>query len=223
MKETGILFTPENIRAIRDGRKTQTRRVCDAYGEHLHFGKKLNEWDLSSGPYQLEEEHFPVWHWRGNTPAVIGQWAQDLQTDVDDNCTLPIRNPYGQSGDRLYVKEGIIVDSRTGELEGYYLDGCRPTTRPYLKRLTAMFMAKKYARTWLELTDVRVERLQDISEDDSKAEGAEWIGPEIMYPDEPLAEYPYRRGYQKLWDSINKVKHPWSSNPFVWVLEFRVI
>jgi hypothetical protein len=86
-----------------------------------------------------------------------------------------------------------------------------------------MFMAKKYARTWLELTDVRVERLQDISEDDSKAEGAEWIGPEIMYPDEPLAEYPYRRGYQKLWDSINKVKHPWSSNPFVWVLEFRVI
>ena len=109
ISEKGIMFTPDNIRAIREGRKTQTRRFCDAFGENLHYGKKLNEWALSSGPYQLTEEDFPVWHWRGKTPAVIGQWAQDIQTDVDDNCMVPVSNPYGKKGDSLYVKEGTWV------------------------------------------------------------------------------------------------------------------
>jgi hypothetical protein len=88
-----------------------------------------------------------------------------------------------------------------------------------------MFMAKRYSRTWLEITDVRVEQVHDISEEDAKAEGAIPIYPHdgIMYPDEPLSEYHYRRGFQKLWDSINKAKHPWSSNPWCWCIGFRKI
>jgi hypothetical protein len=77
---------------------------------------------------------------------------------------------HGKIGDRLYVKEGVIVWDGVKKLVGYYMDGCRPTMRGH-KRLTAMFMAKQYARTWLEITDVRVEKLQDISEEDAKAEG----------------------------------------------------
>ena len=196
MKETGILFTPENHRAILNKAKWQTRRVINyqSTGKRPSI-KNLPYWETTHGK-------------RG----------------VESFLCDPLSCPYGVPGDRLYVKEGIIVDDAFDppELAGYYMDGVRATL-PNQKRLTAMFMAKRYARTWLELTDVRIECLHDISEEDAKAEGSEWIGPEIMYPDEPLAEYPYRRGYQKLWDSINKVKHPWSKNDWVWVLEFRVI
>lgn len=86
-----------------------------------------------------------------------------------------------------------------------------------------MFMPKSAARTWLELTDVRVQRLQDISNEDAKAEGAEPIYPPVMYPDEPLSEWHYYRGFEKLWDSINKKTHPYSSNPWVWALTFERI
>jgi len=134
--------------------------------------------------------------------------------------------PHGIPGNKLYIKEGVIISKAFNPpaLSGYYMDGCR-VEYPEQKRLTAMFMPKRFARTWLEITDVRVERVQDISEEDAKAEGAIPIYPHdgIMYPDEPLSEYHYRRGFQKLWDSINKAKHPWSSNPWCWCIGFRKI
>ena len=84
-----------------------------------------------------------------------------------------------------------------------------------------MFMPKHMARTWLEITDVRVERLQEISESDAIDEGTgvwleghpheEWDGD----PDQ------YRKGYRELWDSINRKAHPWSSNPWVWKIVFE--
>jgi hypothetical protein len=161
------------------------------------------EWDLS-GVWQDDDGRF---------------WL-DVQTEVDDNSHEELHCPQGVPGDRLYIKEGIIVYEdalEVTQLSGYYMDGYR-VTKPDEKRLTAIFMPKRMARTWLELTDVRVERLQDISEEDAIAEGiGDWtaIG---GWNAETAVE-----AYHKLWDSINKKKHPWTNNDWVWVLTFREV
>jgi len=182
------------------------------------------------------EEDFPVWHWRGSKEAQVGDWAQEIQTEVDDNCTCHIRNPYGKAGDRLYIKEGVIVTAPAwtaitgkpdGTLLGYYMDG-RRVENAWDKRLTAMFMAKRYARTWLEITDVRVQRVQEISEEDAIAEGIQRQAlPDLKgnhfhwgdkTKDRCKTAVEASRG---LWDSINGKKHLWSSNPYVWCLTYR--
>ena len=187
MKETGILFTPDNHRLIISGEKTQTRRV-------------------------ITRIHSPH----------------------DEN--RPKHCPYGQVGDKLYIKEGIIISKvfDPPALSGYYMDGCR-VEYPEQKRLTAMFMAKRYARTWMELTDVRVERLQDISAEDALSEGISktdfWKPKEVegrpfeekWWDDHEFWQRYPQIAYSKLWDSINKKKYPWENNPWVWCLSFRKI
>jgi len=171
MKETGILFTPENIRSIREGRKTQTRCVIAYEWNHMYTPseyfpytrkaleqskKKEDDFVTFSEPY-TEIVGEPVWFYSwGNA-----RW---------------LRSPFGKEGDKLYIKEGVITHVSIPQLVGYYMDGCRVTER-WEKRLTAMFMPKWAARTWLEITDVRVQKLQDISEEDAIAEGVE--SPEI--------------------------------------------
>lgn len=192
MKETGILFTPENIRLIREGRKVQTRRVLKAefyHRESLATIKPIdNEFLLERWPEQ---------------ERMMGNFGR---------CDR-IQCPYGGVGDKLYIKEGVIVwdgiKTPVG-LVGYYMDGVRPTLRGH-KRLTAMFMAKRYARTWLEITDVKVERVQDISEEDCIAEGC---------PKEYCLGINW---YKHLWDKINGKKHPWSSNHWVFAITFKQI
>jgi len=205
MKETGILFTPPNHRLILSGKKVQTRRV-------------INPQPQEPGVLTTGDGNWRVLLKNGMT-KVFG-WEHDC--------------PYGGVGDKLYVREGIIIHADGNTLAGYYMDGARVTNLGE-KRLTAMFMAKRYARTWLELIDVRAERLQDISAEDALAEGISktdfWKPKEVE--GKPFEEkwwddnefwkrYP-QIAYSKLWDSINKKKHPWEQNPFVWVLEFRKI
>jgi len=84
-------------------------------------------------------------------------------------------------------------------------------------------MPRWASRITLEITAVRVERLQDISEEDAKAEGVEPIGIPAVDPftGEHLGDEPsWRYGFQCLWERINGKKHSWSSNPWVWVIEF---
>jgi hypothetical protein len=196
MKETGILMTPENHRAILNKTKWQTRRV-------------INPQPQPPGVLTIGDGNWRVLLKNGMTK--VFDWQRDC--------------PHGQVGDKLYIKEGIIIDDAfdSPELAGYYMDGARATL-PNQKRLTAMFMAKKYARTWLELTDVKVERLQDISEEDSIAEGITRNGDRYdSHVDGYSGWGSAKEAYKELWDSINQKKHPWSSNPWCWVLEFCVI
>jgi hypothetical protein len=90
----------------------------------------------------------------------------------------------------------------------------------------SIFMPRWASRITLEVTGVRVERLQEITEEDAIREGTEPAYLADLRPDGLLRDGPshaYRAGFHDLWDSINGKTYPWASNPFVWVIEFRRI
>jgi hypothetical protein len=151
---------------------------------------------------------------RVTVPESPGMWN-------DKGATL-IGAPYAV-GDRLYIKEGIIRHASIPQLVGYYMDGCR-VTEHWEKRVTAMFMPKWAARTWLEITDVRAQRLQDISEADAMDEGTGvWFESHNLHEEWDGDPDQYRKGYRELWDSINAKKHPWANNDWVWAITFRKV
>ena len=197
MRERPILFNTEMVQAILDGRKIQTRRVV-----------------------KLPDGNYPEAWFVGDVIDGIAQFTND-QTgrEVDILC------PYGQTGDRLYVRE-------TWRPKGHNF----PTGFPYEYKATAeqdgvpvdepwkssMFMPKKAARIWLEITDIRVERVQDITEEDAFNEGV--LTSTLNHPH---YVYTFWEGFQHLWDSINAKrdngKYSWEQNPWVWVVEFKMV
>ena len=214
MKETGMLFKPEMVQAIRDGKKTQTRRVM----------KTQPTLEILGGDR--------MW----GHPDLGGQFAEH----VFGACAAKLLTcPYGQPGDRLYVKETWCqkIDMKTARhIDGefnYKADGLHVVKidglgfHEFTKSgkeaspwQSPLMMPKKVARLWLELTDVRAERVQDISEGDAQAEGVET--PKFVYPDTPREAYSYREQFKLLWNSING-PDAWGRNDWVWVLTFKRI
>ncbi len=158
-------------------------------------------------------------------------WSRCLDLDFDDDRERArIGCPYGARGDRLWVREAVSLLSCKGpgrDLATYDADG-RTTpldTWPWKReRQPGMFMPRGMSRITLEVTSVRVERLQDITEKDARAEGVE---PAITYtkcyPSKLAADgehRSYRDGFAKLWHAINGADS-WQANPWVWVVEFR--
>ena len=132
--------------------------------------------------------------------------------------------PYGKVGDQLWVKEAIrawtFIDD-DGPCVEYVADGHIHDDATWVwKRdsLPSMFMPKGLSRITLEIADVRVQRLQEISEADAVAEGvAEYARVALGEPD-ALTAYGQ---YAFLWDSINAKRAPWDSNPWVWAITFE--
>jgi hypothetical protein len=125
-----------------------------------------------------------------------------------------IRCPYGQPGDRLWVKETFCTPYTIGKpVKGQQIryrsthedDGMTYKWRP------SIFMPRWASRLTLEVVSVRVERLQEISEGDAIEEGITWD-----------QDHDYIGEYRKLWESING-PGSWDANPFVWVVEFKRI
>lgn len=185
MKERPILFSGPMVRAILDGRKTQTRRII----------KNPDFYGCPTGDCP---------HWN----------QKECDAAMAKSC------PYGKPGDRLWVKETFVapVDGKPvyrASIPYGNLDCHFKPWRP------SIFMPRKASRITLEITSIRVERLNDISEEDAKAEGAEiqketpggWVicGPRIGS---------YREGYRWLWEQINGADS-WDANPWVWVIEFK--
>jgi hypothetical protein len=186
-KETPIIFSTPMVQAILEGGKTMTRRV------------------VKCAPYSGSEEELPTQY-------------------IDGNITCP----YGQVGDKLWVREtfAVIRDDLFGGTRHQQYKADRPYDKypgdwpedeakgnpDAPKWKPSIHMPKKYARIWLEITDVRVERLQSIENLDALAEG--------MHIDWSVENNPIKQ-FQKLWDSINGKKHPWESNPWVWIIEFK--
>jgi len=205
MRERPILFNTEMVQAILDGRKIQTRRVIKP--QPLPDPARIEYYGISD-KYSLSD-----WVCTSNSGKV------GIFKPFSYKC------PYGVPGDRLYVKEAWRPKAHnfpTGYPYEYKAtaeqDGA-PVDEPWK---SSMFMPKKAARIWLEITDIRVERVQDITEDDAFHEG---VLTSTM--DHPHYVYTFREGFMHLWDSINAKrddgKYSWEQNPWVWVVEFKRI
>lgn len=184
MKGRPILFSGEMVRAILDGRKTQTRRVI-----------KPQPAD------DIKPANFP-------NPKVHG-WMSSLRHQYGSKTAHIC--PYGQIGDLLWVREKFSLCRFDGGELWYWADGS-PGGGDWTKPKPSIFMPRWASRITLEITDVRVERVQDISNDDALAEGIDRTNTSIKgYA---------RQRFEQLWASING-NASWDANPWVWVIEFQ--
>jgi len=201
VKERQILFSGPMVRAILDGRKTQTRRLV----------KLPNRLDF----YKSVDQH-------ATNPAKW--WFKDVVGSERPIANCFVECPHGQPGDRLWVKETFTLDF-LGPRNAVVYRADEPKAN--CKWKPSIFMRRTQSRLTLEIVRVRVERVRQISEEDAKAEGApEPTGRIGCYPAPWATSKPgpttYRQTFEKLWESING-KGSWAANPWVWVIEFKRI
>ena len=180
-----ILFNTEMVRAILDGRKSCTRRVIK----------------------------FPVNRYTNNVPLADKVVVQELRCDKVNFLEEPFFSygmnlPY-QPGDILYVRETFI--QAAAHTFWYKADGKSWMSKDLLWK-PSIHMPKEAARIFLRVTNVRVERLQDMTDDDAEAEGCfDYTSTALGFPD--------------VWDSTIKKSdldcYGWNANPWVWVIEFE--
>jgi len=196
MKTRPILFKGEMVRAILAGRKTQTRRIVKP----------------QPIPFQ---PNYP--HPEAECLAAIGKpWMPVGGVNVERwKC------PHGSIGDRLWVRETFQTgEYAQNEPRGAVYRATNPDwqTQEGWKWKPSLFMPRSLSRITLEITGVRCERLQNISEADAKAEGCDGNCPVGYIPAHQKSPCVYR--YAQLWESINGAGS-WSENPWVWVIEFK--
>ncbi|HCM7338704.1 TPA: hypothetical protein N3275_003400 [Klebsiella pneumoniae] len=211
MKERGMIFNGEMVRAILDGRKTQTRRPvkfpvldknlgCELAGNELagelSAGNYLNSAFGKPGDRVWVRETWGVVSHELDEDGRIQPWTPNRPATAIHE--MPFGNGY-YSGHAIYAADG---DFTWGDDDGYE-DG-RSCWRP------SIHMPKAASRILLEITDVRVERLRSMSQGDARAEGV------------IAASGPMEAGlaFRELWDSIYG-EESWKANPWVWVIEFK--
>lgn len=214
MKERPILFSAPMVRALLAGTKTQTRRVCkpspvaDARfaGGHYFPGKYKGAADLSvKAPYVgLACPYGPAGDrlWVRETFYAWGRWETRFSAKKgrDEWHFIDLTLECGKS--YAYAADGLQPQPMGGRRDG----GMAPK---WWKR-PAIHMPRAASRLVLEITGVRVEQLQDISEADAQAEGSGLIS----------GSYSHRGWFRELWGEINGPA-AWDANPWVWVVEFR--
>lgn len=197
MKEHGMIFNGEMVRAILDGRKTQTRRPI--------------KWKQTRFTEIGEREDGSKWPW---------------SEDAEHACDFWHPCPFGAVGDRIWVREAFRVHSRATDVATLVYKAsernswteqtrrvpvavCNKPATPE-KWTPSLHMPRWASRILLEITGVRVERLRSMSQDDARAEGV------------IAASGPMEAGlaFRELWDSIYG-EESWKANPWVWVIEFK--
>lgn len=208
-----ILFRGEMVRAILDGRKTQTRRVVKPGP-----GQKWLTPETISEVRRFANNDGAWWTMAVGEPRRIVHCGQDM----DGGHIGSVRCPYGTAGDRLWVKETWAADPCFDHLpprkipEGrpiYFGAGTeKPLVRGYHRVRPSIFMRQWMSGITLDVLSVRVERLHEITEKDAKAEGAA--------PDLDSSSMPYVSGFSALWHSIHGAES-WDANPWLWVISFK--
>lgn len=237
VKERPIIFSGEMVKAILDGKKTMTRRVIKsdigAY-DHGHIIKQSSDKSREGSACFF------------NKPVGCMVTSSKL-----------VKCPYGKIGDRLWVREKFNLFTFSEDMESAYplknlctadewededawgriqkdiIYAESEKAREFFKNdkfRSPLFMPRWVSRILLEITDIRVERLNDISEADAVKEGLRILpasGRYVVNPGDQHfggASHDAVEVFSWLWDSLNTKKgYPWSSNPWVWVVEFKVI
>ncbi|WP_091910256.1 ASCH domain-containing protein [Chitinasiproducens palmae] len=238
MRELPILFSGAMVRAILDGRKTQTRRVIAKQPFDRSWSRHDHRIQYVSGRAENQDETDGFYAYSTSSG---GEWQA--------------KSPFGQPGDRLWVRETHAIFATYGQrrVDGerwgpwgglstvvspdgkqivYFREGfdrCDPGRwRP------SIHMPRWASRILLEVAEVRVERLQTITEDDARAEGiaevpgqsgepgAWWTGDvkegSALHGHTPVA------AFGRLWNSLNAARdHGWDANPWVWVVSFKPV
>lgn len=217
-KEHPILFSAPMIRAILGNRKNQTRRVIKPQPISIaeyHIGGIVVEQSL-------------IWP-QGDQTQKLGDRQPPFGPNIFRPALARMHSPYR---DRLWVKETHFIFGwwvknglskngkqkwkfRTDPLKQVAFEPPHHTPARWEKgwhKRPSIFMPRWASRITLEIVSVRVERLRQMSNEDAQAEGIQ------VSMDEHSVNL-----FADLWDSINGKKHPWESNPFVWVIEFRKV
>jgi len=226
-KDRPILFSTPMVQAILDGRKTQTRRTRGLE----EINKNPDSWK------------------KGATTQTCRFWDADKEEDPNPidihygfrfngngNHELYIPCPYGKPGDRLWVRETWQITyflHPSDENYGYIYKASengkdwQENTEEW-KWKPSIHMPKAAARIWLEITDISVERLQDISKEDAIAEGIEPVAdgyknymPKLSSTSQFCWPTAYH-SFQSLWESINGAES-WDRSPWLWVVKFKVL
>jgi hypothetical protein len=228
MKYIPVLFSTPMVQAILDNRKTQTRRVVKMTKdiENPEFGYTAF---TQIGSISVRGKH------------ANGEYGESF-----------IKCPYGKVGDILWVRETwanttnvnsvsdfpygvphIVSESFDGKVHSAYIyrastpdwqwldDDGWTTEKSHWK--PSIHMPKVACRLFLKIKSIRVERLQEISEQDAKAEGAEGLNCQYIGAEHHGQGYTsYTEGFKKIWQDING-RVSWLANPWVWVIEFERI
>ena len=226
MKERPILFSGPMIRAILDGTKTQTRRVVKKINP---FANRIEAADFATvfpgaTPKEIEREGGQIWTVHGPV----------CTTKQQPECRYTwFRCPYGQPSDRLWVKETFqylrpwhqgyeLCDKDDPKMEVRFA-ATEEKFCPELPWRPSIHMRRIDSRIMLEIEAVRVERLQDITDNDAQAEGIflnryDWweCGNGLRGESTPVT------AYRALWETING-PGSWAANPFCWVINFKRI
>jgi hypothetical protein len=216
MAVQGILFRPEMVLAIERGLKTQTRRLMKPQPTHRII-EGMGHITIGMDP------------------------ADDGAVWYDADCIHPgreVRCPYGRIGNRLRVLTTWAVNTNWDSyrpvnighnIGDFWHAGMGPKPKEYGKSRPGRFCPSflRHFLPLIELTDIRPQRLQDITEEDSEAEGVYQIMSKphkgkVNGKSATICVFDKRLGFSLLWDTINP-KHLWSSNPWVFALSFTQV
>jgi len=196
--ERPILFSAPMVRTILERRKTQTRRLIrperlpllciDGDGQDRQEALKLCPYGLPGDGLWVRETHWRFGRWVKNGSSARGTQKWKFKPMKDDAVAFMLNGPN--------AKRGAI---------GWH-------KRP------SIFLPRWASRIMLEILDIRVQRLQEISEADAQAEGCSmgYDGPYSFHQG-----FNYRGGFMALWDSINGKRAAWATNPWVWAVTFK--
>lgn len=235
MKERPIIFNADMVRAVLDGRKTQTRRIMKVQPDSSGYGLRFITESFNN---RETGKYF---------------WSQSDGCGINKPRSKPFSCPFGAVGDRLWVREtwsdvnlegsaavayradeglrGLTNDNDDGDEDdprlvkysfaNWYPDlisGAEGIWRP------SIHMPRWASRVTLEITGVRVERLWDISEDDAKAEGCTFEALRLKPGTREVEDMGHTAVFQfgTLWKSIYG-EESWQANPWVWSLNFKLV
>lgn len=224
MRERPILFNADMVRAVLDGRKTQTRRIIQE--RHLYSGgRTAGNWPVHM-PEGEEGEKARIWA-EGNSPfGAVGDrlWVRETWSDVNLEGASAVAYR-ADEGLRCLTNDNDDGDEDDPRIEKYsfanwypdLISGTEGIWRP------SIHMPRWASRITLEITGVRVERMYDISEADARAEGVEQLRGGFWRHYQPgwtQHQLSARGSFVTLWKSIYG-EESWQANPWVWVIEFK--